>query len=316
MTQEELRKEFIRLTNLNSIQDSKDLIEIYLNYFFEVSKNHHKEAKTYANIEAEMINQMIFTKIAHLKELINGIQFLSKDGIRLKKIIDPTIVATHIRNLYETVGMFNLIFIKTNSGDEKTILYNLWVHAGLKFRQRFEKESTRNKTKEKLENERQQIEALKKEIESTKLYNSLDEKNQNKIQTKLKEKDYKIKFVDNNVVFLSWQELASTMGVNEGLMDNIYTYFSLYSHPSNVSVFQFSNMFKKGEEAFIEMTNFNLINFFFLLSIFIADYIKLFPKVLATFENLSQIEQIVINSLNTMIRSRDYSINDEWKALG
>jgi len=53
-----------------------------------------------------------------------------------------------------------------------------------------------------------------------------------------------------------------------------------------------------------------------LFSVFIADYINLFPKVLQTFNSLDKIDQIIINSNNTFARDYSYSINDTWKELG
>jgi hypothetical protein len=52
------------------------------------------------------------------------------------------------------------------------------------------------------------------------------------------------------------------------------------------------------------------------VSIFIFDYIKLFPNVKDIFEDLEQIEQIVIDRQNVFARNESFSINDEWKALG
>src|SRR5690606_6429603 len=128
-----------------------------------------------------------------------------------------------------------------------------------------------------------QIDKIVAEIEGSTLFKSLDEKNQGKIRTKLKDKDYLMRFEGTEVNFLHWHDLTKVMGIKEGMLDDIYTYFSLYSHPSNVAVFQFADMFKLGEEAFPQMVNFNLKITFFMFSVFIADYITLFPTVLKTF---------------------------------
>lgn len=106
------------------------------------------------------------------------------------------------------------------------------------------------------------------------------------------------------------------MGIKKGIMDTMYTYFSFYSHPSNVSVFQFGNMFNKNDKAYMRLATFNLNIFFFLLSIFIKDYITLFPNVLNTFNKLDQLDQITINAYNVIARDDNYSINDALKTLG
>lgn len=313
---EKLRNECFRLFKCDTINDSIELIDIYSEFLLLTIKNHHsEEVYSTADADAKIVLQMMLTKALHLKSLVRGIKYKAKDGITLNKIIDPTIVASLIRNLYETVGMFNLIYSSTKIKDEKTILYCLWVHSGLKYRHRFESVITTEENQEKLVNEKKQIEQLIKGIEGTELYKKLDEKNQKKIRTKLKRKEYLLMFNGTEVMFLHWQELTTVMGIKNKLFDDIYTYFSLYSHPSNVAVVQFADMFKREDEFFLEMTNHNLKYFFALTSIFIADYIKLFPSVLKTFESLNIRDQIVIDYYNTFMRRQDFSINDSWKAV-
>jgi hypothetical protein len=316
MNQEELRKEYLRLIRLETIKDSFDLIDIYLNYFFLVIRKQKKPTESISLSEAKIVNQMIFTKTAHMKEMAKGIEYSTKDGAILNNIIDPTLIASNTRNLCETISMFNLIFVKPDSEDGKKILYNLWVIAGLKYRQRFENVITKDENREKFEKEKDEIKTLINEIEETKLYSNLNPKEQKKIKQKIREKDYKIKIEHNKATPLSWQASSTEMGFKMDSLNNIYTYFSLYSHPSNVSVFQFADMFNKGNESFIDATNFNLNTFFIFLSVFVADYIKVFPDVLEIYETLPQIDQIIINSNNRLVRGSEYSINDEFKALG
>lgn len=317
MKLEQLRLEYLRLSRCPSMKDSYDLLNIYADYFLQSVRNHHTEpVTTVAERDARMVNQMMLTKVLHIRQVVTGVSFTSSDGTILNEIIDPTIVAPLIRNVYETVSMFNLIYRHTKTEDEKLILYNLWAIAGLNYRQKFESLITTPENDQKLKEEKQHIDSLVSEIENSNLYKGLNQKDKDKIQSKIKEKDFKIRFDNNKVVFLHWQELCTTMGVKFGLFDKIYTYFSLYSHPSNVAVFQFGEMFKNEDKAFLDLTNYNLKNLFVLLSIFIADYIHLFPTTLRTFESQSLINQLVINGQNKLLRDYEYSINDTWKQLG
>ncbi len=110
--------------------------------------------------------------------------------------------------------------------------------------------------------------------------------------------------------------MVKSMNIKTGKLDHAYTYFSLYSHPSNVAVFQYANMFKKGKESYRDLVKFNLQIAFMMLSVFIADYIKLYPAVLKTYEKMGIVEQIVINFHNSQARGHQYDINDSWKATG
>jgi hypothetical protein len=314
MTKEQLRSDVTRLSQCKTVDDGIEILGIYAEFFFNAIQNHHDEpVYTKAEAEAKIILQMMLTKTLHLKGVLEGITYKAKDGSTLNKIIDPTIVASLIRNIYETTGMFHTIYRNTKSKEEREILYLLWVHAGLKYRQRFTSVVTTKENKDKIEHEQKEMDKIVADIEANTFFKSLDGKNQEKIRERIKKKEYLIEFKDKEVVFLHWQELTKVMGLKEGLLDTIYTYFSLYSHPSNVAVFQFADMFKKGNEEFPQLTIFNLKNAFFMLSIFIAEYIKLFPTVLKTFEKLDIRDQIVINLYNKLARDDSYSINDSWK---
>tara|TARA_Y100000389_G_C17425902_1_gene499507 strand:+ start:622 stop:1209 length:588 start_codon:yes stop_codon:yes gene_type:complete len=151
-----------------------------------------------------MVLQMMMIKVLHLKNVLNGVDFNSKNRKSLNNIIDPTIVASLLRNIYETTGMFNLIYQESKTEEEKQIKYLLWVHAGLSYRNRFDGVTTLKENKDKMENELKQMESIRSEIEQSPLFKSMDDKNQGKIRTMIKKKDYLIRFNGNKVVFLSW----------------------------------------------------------------------------------------------------------------
>lgn len=307
----ELRQECFRLFNCETLNDCHELLDIYIKFLFEAIMNHHQEgAQSLRLHDAKIVLQMMLTKALNLKNSIDGMSYVSHHGSSLNNIIDPTIIASLVRNIFETVAMFNLIYLKPTTEDEKTIMYNLWVSAGLKYRQRFEISAKSDEAKQKVEDEKKEIENIENRIKNTALYKSLDSREQKKLDDRIKDKEFQMYFDGLKVKFVSWQDTVAVMGIKDTILPNMYTFFSLYSHPSNVSVFQFAGMFDKGNEAFPDLTKFNLKVSFFMFSIFIADYIKVFPKVLSTFEKLSLVEQIAINFQNTLARSYDYTIND------
>lgn len=316
MDKESLRIECSRLFMPKTIEEQTELLDVYAELYFNIVFNHQKdETDNDMDEEAKIILQMMMTKILHLKNTIKGIVFKNKSGDSLNQIIDPTIVASMIRNIFETTGMFNLIYINPKNIEQRRLIYSLWVSAGLKYRQKFENQTHTTENKEKVQSEKEQIDDIKKSIEDSAIFKSLDEKNQGKILTKLQEKDYLVEFDDKTVKFLHWHDLVRVMGIKDGLLENIYTYFSLYTHPSNVSVFQYRDMFLPGDEAYKGLTIFNLRIAYFMFSVFISDYIKLFPKTLETYNKLPIRDQIVINFQNTLCRSYDHSINDSWQLL-
>lgn len=314
MNKQELRDYCQSLWAVDSIEKSIELMNIFHEFLFLVIRKHHND-KVYnqPKADAKIILQMMFTKSIHINKLLESVGFKSKDGGKLNPIIDPTIIASLVRNLYETVCLFHLIYTLPDSNDKRSIVYLLWVSSGLKYRQRFSASLPTNL--EKLEQEAKAILGIQEQLEELVFYRSLSEQSKNKINIMLKKKDFKICFEGDNVNFLSWQSITQTMSLTNDLFDQIYNYFSLYSHPSNVAVFQFEDMFKVDNEAFKSLTTTSMKFCFSLLSIFIADYIKLFPEILDTYSSLNIQDQILINFHNHLMRPEEFSINNSWKAL-
>lgn len=318
MNLQKLREEFSRLNHPETIEQCLEAIDFYCEFFIQAIMN-QKDDKVLnpADAEARLLVQMMMTKALHLKTAITGVSYASKKGFHLNNIVDPTIIASLIRNIYETVGVFNLIYRVNSDGDERKIVYNLWVHSGLKYRQRFANIITTDENKKKMENEQARINDCINQIESTDLYKSLGEKDKTKIQNQIKNKEYLLYFENGKVIILNWRDLFKTMRAKEEFFGNLYTFFSLYTHPSNVAVFQYRDMFQPETKGFIGMTTFNLQYFFMLSGIFIADYINLFPQLQQVFDTLPLMHQLIINFHNCFARnSYEYSINDSWKALG
>lgn len=130
----------------------------------------------------------------------------------------------------------------------------------------------------------------------------------------LKKNKYLFHLNGSDVTCLKWDEIMQLMCY--GSSHNIlYNYYSQYTHPSQFTVSQFSNMLMIDNELFLKKVCFDIWITAESLSMFIADYIFLFPSVLNTFEKLDNLGQNVINSYNVFARGTPYSINDSWNAF-
>lgn len=62
MTKEKLCTEYVRLSNLKTIEDCLALFDIFLEHLWNIIMIHHEDkVYSYANEDAKMINQMMFT---------------------------------------------------------------------------------------------------------------------------------------------------------------------------------------------------------------------------------------------------------------
>lgn len=313
----EQQKEYNRLILSKTIEDNIDLCDVFIEAYTELIKKHHYDPITGAEeADAKILLQMMMSKLIHIKKLIEGVGYKDKSGNTiLNEIIDPTIISSLVRNLFETACAFHLIYVSPTSKEDSLVVYRLWVSAGLKYRQRFTSSLISTSNKKKAKEEQDEIDELEKQIHASNTYKRLNTRNAGKIDTKIKEKDYRIVIDGNNVKFKNWHEIPQEMGCKKDFFENIYTYFSLYSHPSNVSVFQFAEMFRKSDPAYEGKVVFNLRFCFSMASIFLSDYLKVFPTNQITFENLPIVNQAICNFHNRVIRGNHYSINDAHESI-
>src|SRR5665647_173121 len=86
MEKEMLRAEYMRLNKLATIEDCLDLFDIFLEHLWNVIQVHHEDkVYSYANKDAKVLNQMMFTKLTHLKNIVEGVGYTAKNGDRLNK---------------------------------------------------------------------------------------------------------------------------------------------------------------------------------------------------------------------------------------
>jgi len=304
-----MQKDSRKLCICKNIKDSQASLDLFAGFMWKVIETDvQTSVLTKIEHEAKLMLQMMFTKVLHLKGILNGVSYSSNSGSYLNNIIDPGVVAVMSRNIFETGGLFNLIYRQPKTDNERDIIYNLWQNAGLRTRQRFKESFEATKKRSVLDEERKDMELITESIKTNSFFLGLDEHNKKKVLDRLDKGEFLIQFIDKKVKCFKWHELVDVMNLKKDLFDNLYTYFSLYSHPSNVSVFQFDDLFKDADDNYLMMTNFNIKTILSFIGVFIADYINFFPEVTKVFNNLSLEEQLIIDFHNMLGRNESYSI--------
>ena len=314
--QEELREKCLPLFFVNSISDCIQLLDKFISAYLEiVLKHNYDPVSTQAEADSRIAFQMFVTKALSIKKILQGVEF-DNGANHLNRIIDPTILITLIRNMFEALCAFELIYVLPNSADKKLVAHNLYQIAGMKYRQRFTYDGMKPEHKLLLDSEKKDIEECIKEIKDTALYKAFDSKNRSMIENAIKNKSFQI-FIDkdNKVKQYGWGDISPLFGVKLSFLKNIYTYFSLNAHPSYISILQFKDMFKKDNPEFVQLAVTGMKSCFVFLSICLADYIRVFPQVMKTYESFSIEDQILLNFHNRLARGEEYSISDKWKLL-
>jgi len=294
MSKQQLRADAQRLLLANELSDSKAVLDIYNGFLFKVINEHTNPVDSQAKGEAKLVLQMVFAKLLNLRQLLDGLNYVGEAN-GLHGFIDPTIIASGVRNITELVATFHTVFRTEYSDTERDMLYKMWVIAGLKYRQRFVGPNSSPENIAKATEEAQEIDSAIQAIHQSQTYLALTEAKKGLVNRVIGEKDYRIKLVNGDVVKMHWQEIIQFMGFKADLTGSLYTYLSLYAHPSNVSVFQYRNLFTAGADDHIKMAMFNIKTLTAIVSKFISDYINLFPEVMVIFENLPVLDQVIIN---------------------
>ena len=123
-----MQKDSKRLCVCKNIEDSQSSLDLYAGFMWKVIET-DVQTSVLSKIEheAKLMLQMMFTKVLHLKGILNGVSYSSNSGSYLNNIIDPGVVAVMSRNIFETGGLFNLIYRQPKTDNERDIIYNLCV---------------------------------------------------------------------------------------------------------------------------------------------------------------------------------------------
>lgn len=273
----------------------------------EVHGNIKPEQRTEQVNDALIVFQMVLGKGLAIKKLMEGLDFDNAvNGARMRGLLDPTSIAVLTRTQFEAFANFHNIFNSTDDEELTDLLYNMWVISGLKERQRTVAEDMADEHREKAEHEKEKIERIKEAILNNPYYNSLDSDKQKWFRERIKKRDFELLFKDGEFTKPGWRELFLNAEVNDVFM-HLYSIMSLSTHPSNVSVFQYAQMFEK--EFNSEMAHTFLSHSTIIMAFMIAEYCKYFELAREKFDELPDMHKMLVDSYNGNYRGRHNEVS-------
>jgi hypothetical protein len=301
------RNEFSRLLGPKDLKTAIESHKLIADIGFSVLYKHGLEGKkTVWDHDGNILFQMSMLKSLSLQQLAQSINYVNGiDGSILKNTFDPFGMYNIVRAQYEAFCNFNNIFIQAKSEDELRLKYYMWVLSGLNFRQRFKVQS--DWAKKKRDDEAIQITNLNELVLNNKCYNFLEEQSQRNIQDCISKRDWQVKIDGKKAHKIAWHEMMTNAGTND-MLDGQYSSLSLSTHPSNVSVFQFSSMYVENLQEFNTKMALQLSKTF--TALMIRDYVTYFSLQKNIFNGLPIIPQMLVNSYNVMFRKEDFKLND------
>jgi hypothetical protein len=296
----------------------KKVIDIYVDFFARISPNVRKYSQKH---EAKLIFQILFAKLLTIRQLLDGVSF-KINGAQFRTIIDPISFIAIVRTIYEWVCAFEVVYVIPDTDEKREIVYALWYMADLKHRMSITNEPLTGNVKNQVEAANQSCVEYENKIRSTAIYGSLPDKEQKKIDAAIKNKDYKIRILDNRVEKLSWQGISDLLGqgisyqnngreINISPLKDMYYRLCSYAHPSQFTVKQWNEWFKEDKEYEKNVT-LMVKQSLMLLSLFLADFIKLFPETKRIFLAEDIVTQMTLDCLNYATRGNEFVIDIGW----
>ena len=297
-------EEVQRFIQLDTIDDCKKYLCVMLDFYFDVIKSPegHKATSSFED-ERNIWLQTMFSKGCQFTSLLDGVGY-SKGTIRLKPIIDFSILFTIARSVYESLIAFELLFVLPKTDDQQTIVYNLFMAQGLSERLKDLDEEMRSHNPTRVQEEQNDINDCRKAIEDTELYKTLDKQTKATIDYALGNgKKFRYIFKeDNTMEFIQYEKAYTLLNVKENLFNNLYSFFSLHGHPSYLALIQFRDAFKDEYRADKEMAKHATQCILSFMSIFIVDYMKLVPEIKAMYDKLEEPRRFAIGMYEDAMR--------------
>jgi len=299
LTIEEVQK-FIQL---DTIDDCKQYLRVMLDFYFDVIKSPEgRKATSYIEDDRNIWMQTLFSEGFHFLSLLDGVGY-NKGIDRLNPIVDPSVLFSVARRIYESVIAFEILFVIPDSEDKKAILYNLFMAHGLSERLKNIDEEMRSHNPERVAEEQKDIDECLREIEGTDLYSELDQQTKNIIKNAFGKKFRYIFKENNSLEFVNYDDADKLLRIKNNMLKGTYSYFSLHGHPSYVSIFQFRDAFNNDSRADIShMAPHATQCVLAFMSFFIVDYMKLVPEIKTMFDKFEEPRRFAIGMYEDAMR--------------
>jgi len=249
----------------------KDLIEIGFVYV-------HEHFNNSVNKFPNMMLQMSLMKAKSVLKLSEG-EFFQNNSKSDKPYIDIQSISSVYRSLFENYCFFNHLYISDWSNEEFLLLENIWRITSLNQRGKMlHKNPLLKKSKgfEVVMKDMEEIKRLKAEIEKSYLFI----KNEKSIRKYISKNIWQLTIRKNKVLYISWKEMYNRAIKNHNEEKKDYQRFSLDTHPTFFSVFQFGDLYKNRHD--LQRRSTVMYETIRLLSKYLNDFEKLLeakPKI-------------------------------------
>lgn len=284
------------------LQASKDYLDLMNDFYFKLMTDAAETKDTLERSELRCIVQMMFKKGVTLRKMMDGFSY-HQGNVHLNTITDHTILHTIVRTMFEALMGFELVNRIPDTDDKHTIIYNVYCAASLTSRLKMFTADAEERYAERFQEERETIEFCKERIRNTELYGRLDVESKKLIKESIRRGEYQLNIDEQeHVKRVGWDEVRMYCTLGTKNLHGMYKYLCNMAHPSYYSLLQLKDSYKGETPEFLELACTASKYALVCMSVFIMDYMLVFPDTQHTFEELDNETQFMICMYNDIMR--------------
>jgi hypothetical protein len=206
---------------------------------------------------------------------------------------DVSAIYTTLRMQFETHALFYHLFIPCQNTEENILRFRLWELDG--FRKKIEYRSILGVSAQNAAHDINYLTLIEKSIEDLQYFQELDEKKRTYLLRKSvwRFTELSLQQNDKNKWQISYEQLIKNTGIKESIYANLYSHFSMHTHPAYIGVVQSSGL----NSHELQISKYvSVLYSCFLTSFLIIDFSKRFTQSKEQYELLSVNEKEIIQS--------------------
>lgn len=291
----------------------KSILDSMLHSMLTLSKSMRgkKVSHEYDNY-ANLMFQMILSKAIYFRRNIDTVRV--QDGKDCLVYDDPAVVLNLVRQLYEAICTFAIVFCIPDTPEKRMIVYNIYVITGLRKRSNFNYEANPEEAKRKLCADQKDMEAKMTEIEKSNYFNRLDDRNKKLLRKYVEGYDFTPFVLSDDYIVsekIKFEDIPNRLCVNEIITRDVYRYLCTHAHSSFYSLLQFSQWYESNSEegqAYVDIISTQTKFVCFMLSVAVDEFVKRFPMLQPIKQSFPEEEKQILDVFNHVARNKDATV--------
>lgn len=306
--EDKVNSQMVQYLLTQNVEELKYVMDTMLHCMLSLSKSMRgKTVKHEYDNYANLMFQMILSKAIYLRRNIDTIKI--QDGSDYLIYDDPAVVLNIVRQLYEAICIFAIVFCIPETEDKRMILFNVYATTGLRKRSNFDFRNHQEEAEQKLRADREAMDLMLTEIEESEYYSQLDSKNKKALRKFYDGYDFApfVLFDDFQLSDkVKFEDIPKYLDIKETITQDVYRYLCTHAHSSYYSLLQFSQWYEKNGvkcKMYHDVIAIQVKFACMMISVSIDEYIKRFPELHEIKNKFSERERQILDGYNYIARN-------------